>query len=55
MSSSYIVILIIMLAACYFLFVRKPKTPAASDTEINKPESASEPRQNESANTDNDQ
>jgi len=31
MNSSYIIILIIMAIACYFLFIRKPKTRPSND------------------------
>jgi len=48
MSPSYIIILSIMLASCYFLFVRKPKTPPGHDPELSKPEPATNPDQDES-------
>ncbi len=47
MSSSYIIILIIMLAASYFLFVRKPKA-SPRDPELSKPKPDANSDQDES-------
>jgi len=48
MSPSYIIILSIMLASCYFLFVRKPRSSPPSDPELSKFESDANSDQDES-------